>query len=114
MKYLKFKSQYNKYPSTKVENHIAICGYEEIAKKLNEQLKDNNVIAFEYYPGVNNEEIKANLISKLNVDCVINVEELTLPIEQIDAMLKRNLTDDRVFGIMSHFNIEDFYQIDKI
>ena len=114
MKYLKFKSQYNKYPSTKVENHIAICGYEEIAKKLNEQLKDNNVIAFEYYPGVNNEEIKANLISKLNVDCVINVEELTLPIEQIDAMLKRNLTDDRVFGIMSHFNIEDFYQMDKI
>ena len=42
MKYLKFKSQYNKYPSTKVENHIAICGYEEIAKKLNEQLKYNN------------------------------------------------------------------------
>ena len=39
MKYLKFKSQYNKYPSTKVENHIAICGYEEIAEKLNEQLK---------------------------------------------------------------------------
>ena len=36
MKYLKFKSQYNKYPSTKVENHIAICGYEEIAKMSDE------------------------------------------------------------------------------
>ena len=60
MKYLKFKSQYNKYPSTKVENHIAVCGYDEIANVLNEHLKEKNVIAFEYYPGVNNEEIKNN------------------------------------------------------
>jgi hypothetical protein len=29
-------------------------------------------------------------------------------------MIKRNLTDDRVFGVMSHFVIEDFYKMDKI
>ena len=114
MKYLNFKSQYNKFPHTKVENHTVICGYDKIANKINELLKDHNVIAFEFYPGVNNEEVKEQLISKLNVDCVINAEDYALPINEIDSMIKRNLTDDRVFGVMSHYVIEDFYNMDKI
>ena len=114
MKYLNFKSQYNKFPHTKVENHTVICGYDKIAHKINELLKDHNVIAFEFYPGVNNEEVKEQLISKLNVDCVINAEDYALPINEIDSMIKRNLTDDRVFGVMSHYVIEDFYDMDKI
>ena len=114
MKYLNFKSQYNKFPHTKVENHTVICGYEKIANTINELLKDHNVIAFEFYPGVNNEEVKEQLISKLDVDFVINVEECALPINEIDSMIKRNLTDDRVFGVMSHYVIEDFYDMDKI
>lgn len=114
MKYLNFKSQYNKFPHTKVENHTVICGYDKIANKINELLKDHNVIAFEFYPGVNNEEVKEQLISKLNVDCVINAEDYALPISEIDSMIKRNLTDDRVFGVMSHYVIEDFYDMDKI
>lgn len=114
MKYLNFKSQYNKFPHTNVENHTVICGYDKIANKINELLKDHNVIVFEFYPGVNNEEVKEQLISKLNVDCVINAEDYALPISEIDSMIKRNLTDDRVFGVMSHYVIEDFYDMDKI
>ena len=114
MKYLNFKSQYDKYPSTKIENHIAIRGYEEIAKELNNHIENKNIIALEFYPGVNNKEVLNNLISKLNVKKVINIEEYALPINEIDAMIKRNLTDDRVFGVMSHFIIEDFYNMEKI
>ena len=114
MKYLKFKSQYNKFPHTKVENHKVVRGYNEIANNLNNLLKEHNVLAFEFYPGVNNEEVKNELINKLEVDFVINVEDYTLPIEKINSMIQRNLTDDRVFGVMSHYVVEDFYDMDKI
>lgn len=114
MKYLKFKSQYNKFPHTKVENHKVVRGYNEIANNLNNLLKEHNVLAFEFYPGVNNEEVKNELINKLEVDFVINVEDYALPIEKINSMIQRNLTDDRVFGVMSHYVVEDFYDMDKI
>ena len=42
MKYLNFKSQYDKYPSTKIENHKATRGYEEIAKELNNRIRKFN------------------------------------------------------------------------
>lgn len=114
MKYLNFKSQYDKYPSTKIENHKAIRGYNDIANELNNHIQNKRIIALEFYPGVNNKEVLENLITKLNVKKVINIEEYALPINEIDSMIKRNLTDDRVFGVMSHFIIEDFYNLEKI
>lgn len=114
MEYLKFKSQYDKFPKTRIDNHKAIRGYLDICDKLNEIIKNNNIITFEFYPGVDSEEVLENLISRLNVDRVINIEDYALPIEEIDQMIKRNLTDDRVFGLMSHFQIEEFYNLEKI
>lgn len=113
-KYLNYKSQYDKFPFTKVENHLAFVGYENIACELNKLLDRSNVVALEFYPGVDKEEVKSSLINLLNVNRVIDVEELALPIETIDHMIKRNLTDDRVFGVMSHYQIEDFYDMNKI
>lgn len=114
MEYLKFKSQYDKFPKTRIDNHKAIRGYLDICDKLNEIIKNKNIITFEFYPGVDSEEVLENLISRLNVDRVINIEDYALPIEEIDQMIKRNLTDDRVFGLMSHFQIEEFYNLEKI
>lgn len=114
MEYLKFKSQYDKFPKTRIDNHKAIRGYLDICDKLNEIIKNKNIITFEFYPGVDSEEVLENLISRLNVDRVINIEDYALPIEEFDQMIKRNLTDDRVFGLMSHFQIEEFYNLEKI
>ena len=113
-KYLKFKSQYDKFPKTKVENHSAFVGYKNIANELNKTLEKNNIIALEFYPGVDKEEVKSSLINLLNVERIIDVEDLALPIEQVDQMIKRNLTDDRVFGLMSHYQIEEFYDLNKV
>ena len=63
MKYLNFKSQYDKYPSTKIENHKAIRGYSEIANELNNHIQNKNIIALEFYPGVNNKEVLENIES---------------------------------------------------
>ena len=114
MTYLIFNSQYDKFPKTSISNHQAVRGYQGICEKINQLLETKNVIAFEFYPGVNKEEVVENLIKNLKVDQVIDVEELALPIEEINQKISRNLTDDRVFGLMSHFKIEEFYDLEKV
>ena len=113
MRYLKFNSLYDKYPSTKVEGK-AYLGYEDIRSILSSALKEKNIVAFEMYPGVDKEEVKENLISKLGFDRVIDIEEAAYDEEELNRLLKRNLTDDRVFGLMSHYEIEEFYHLDRV
>lgn len=114
MKYLNFESQYNKYPKTTIKNHHAWQGYDNIIEILNHELESKNIIAFEFYPGVDVDEVKRNLIDKLNVSKIINIEDYSLSMDTINQMIQRNLTNDRVFGLMSHFIIEDFYNLDKV
>lgn len=113
MRYLKFNSLYDKYPSTKVDGK-AYLGYEDIANILLTSLKDKSIVAFETYPGVDKEEVIDNLISKLGFDRVIDIEEACFSEEELNRLLKRNLTDDRVFGLMSHYEIEEFYHLDNV
>ena len=75
MKYLKFKSQYNKYPSTKVENHIAVCGYDEIANILN--------VSTDYLLSIDNKRYLD--VSDLNEE---TIQHLQLIIEDIKKSAK--------------------------
>ena len=40
---------------------------------------------------------------------VIDMEDAAKPAEQLEAMIASNLTEDRVFGVMSHFTLDEFY-----
>ena len=76
---------------------------------------DRPLVIVDCYPGVDlpalADEIKAGLPGYDLVD----VEQLAaLPIASIDAMIAQNLTDDRVFGVMSHACIDEFYDPDRI
>ncbi|MFA5693648.1 MAG: hypothetical protein WC907_08525, partial [Acholeplasmataceae bacterium] len=108
MKYLNFKSNYNKNPIIKIsDDKKLMVDVNEIVtelKKINQ-----GVIAFETYPGVNLEVLKNNILTKLNPNLLINVEEFAKTEDELNEMLSYNLTDDRVFGIYSHHKINDFY-----
>ena len=52
MSYLNFKSEYDRFPKTKIKNHKAFCGYEEIYHELKSKMNNNSVVVFDYYPGV--------------------------------------------------------------
>ena len=114
MKYLNFESKYDKYPSKTIECFNAFEGYNQIITAINSLLICKNIIAFEFYPGVDKKEIEDNLINKLDASLVIDIEKYALPIEKINSMIEKNLTDDRVFGIMSHFRIDEFYDSTKL
>lgn len=67
------------------------------------------VIAIDTYPGVDVAALMDELTRALPAYSVIDMEAAAKPDEQIEAMIARNLTDDRVFGVMSHFSLDEFY-----
>lgn len=71
---------------------------------------DGGTIAIDTYPGVDLPELRAELERHLPRATVVDIEErAALSPERIDALIAGNLTDDRVFGVMSHHVLRDFY-----
>lgn len=113
MAYLNFESKYEKFPKTKMTGHKAICGYDAIAEQLKSKLQKDTVIVFDYYPGVNEEEVK-QLIAKLNPATVIESSHIFKDGKSISEQMKYHLTDDRVFGKMYYGDFIDFIDEAKL
>lgn len=68
------------------------------------------LIVVDTYPGVDLPALIAQLSAALPGYAIVNVEEeAALPIEAIDQRIAHNLTDDRVFGVISHATLDVFY-----
>ncbi|CAM4003450.1 class I mannose-6-phosphate isomerase [Lederbergia lenta] len=102
---------YNFRPEIKIENASKACyGYSEINAELKSRIGalQSNVITIECYPTLNEEELLNKLITPLNPTLIINALELFYDVKTINKMIERNITDDRIFGLMSHHSFEDF------
>ncbi|TAH68295.1 MAG: mannose-6-phosphate isomerase [Anaerolineaceae bacterium] len=110
---------YDLYPETKIKKYSGSWrGYQAIIdillKKIKAMDKEKITLAIECYPGIDNEEILHGLVEKLNPDKVIFADDAAFNGDRITDMVKRNLTDDRVFGVMSHFLMEEFFPEDAV
>lgn len=110
------KSNYVIKPVMKISDSDknVYCGYEEIASAI---LRCNNksktIVTIECYPGVEQEEILKGL-SNIGFTHVINSDAFAFEPEKMDEILEQDLTDDRVFGIMTTRCLRDFFYSDKI
>ena len=120
MNYITHSSRYNKYPEINVKGfeNEAWSSYAEIVMEIGQRIeglnKEKVVLCIECYPGVRYNELNEGLISALNVDSVIHSDDAALTGEELTTMLKRNLTDDRVFGVICHRDLEEFFVPEKI
>ncbi|TPX01372.1 mannose-6-phosphate isomerase [Schumannella luteola] len=72
-------------------------------------------LAIDAYPGADIPAIIAAARAALPDALVIDVEDAAaLPIERIDELISANLTDDRVFGVMGHQRLPDFYDPERL
>lgn len=103
--------KYDLYPEIKVNQYSgAWSGYPRIVEEIKKNIrKEKTIIAVESYIGVHNEEIKTNLVDALQPKLKIFADDLAFDGDVITEMVKRNLTDDRVFGVMSHQTLDEFY-----
>ena len=110
---------YDLYPEINIDKYSdAWRGYHTIINALLKKIevinKDKIVLAIECYPGVDNEELLNSLIYKLNPNKIIFADDAAIDGDLITDKVKRNLTDDRVFGVMSHFIMEEFFPKEAI
>lgn len=114
MKYLNFKSEYDKYPKINIKQYREgiVDNYQAIYDRINKE--NSNTIIFECYPGVRYSELVKELFSKFKGYEIINVDDFAKTGDEITAMIQEKLSDDRVFAFKSYYDILDFYSQDKV
>ena len=113
-------SSYDKNPHIKIKgfDNQAYAGYDAIYQELEKKIKDLNkektVLILDYYHGVNEKEIFDGLIGRFANATKINIEEAKLPESVLSEKLKREITDDRVFGVLSVRRLDEFFDCKKL
>lgn len=72
------------------------------------------VVLIDCYPGVDLPELRGAIEAALPEWDVVDVEDAAFSGEHLDAMLAHHLTDDRVFGVVSHHRLPDFYDAEAL
>jgi mannose-6-phosphate isomerase class I len=111
--------RYDKQPTVRVPGpHRVFTGHEawaEVDRHARNGGRRTPVIVVDTYPGTDLAQLMAAVRAALPEYVVINVEDAAAkPIEEIDTLIKANLTNDRVFGVMSHHSLDQFYDADRL
>ncbi len=114
MSYLPFPSRYDRFPRTVVPGTegMSFQGYPAIVDTL--RGLNDGVLAIEMYPGVDVSMFRSRVIDRLGADAIFAFEENKKSPSQFSALLDDLLTDDRVFGKMTHFAPEDYFQATRV
>jgi len=110
---------YDKQPTVAVPgNHEVLSGeaaWREVARHALAGESSAPIIVVDTYPGVDLPALEAAIRAALPSFQVIDVEDAAaLPIQVIDDLIAANLTDDRVFGVMSHHTLDQFYDAERL
>ena len=108
-------SNYDRFPTVAVPYPLH-AGYAAISAALCEALrgKEDAVLVVDGYPGTRWDEVVGGLMEHLTFSAVLDAAQANYPNERIGHMLQRNLTDDRVFGVLSCHKIEEFFDENKL
>lgn len=87
---------------------------EELKKKINSIEKDSVVLAIESYPGVNYQELENELFPILNPAEILFVDDYAFSVEEVQEKIKDVITEDRVFGVLSQYKINDFFTEEQL
>lgn len=114
-----YRSNFDLTPFVEIDcpDGEALKGYEAITQKLAFAAaalgREKVVVCVECSMGMWDEEVLPALISGLHPVRVIRADDCSFDGEKITAMIRRELTDDRVFGVMSHRRMEEFFDQEK-
>ncbi|HID8899698.1 TPA: class I mannose-6-phosphate isomerase [Enterobacter hormaechei] len=109
---------YDKFPTVAIKGHddSAWQGWEAITRVLEAktQQRSRTVLVMDCYPGVRMTELEENVLPRLRPTLAINAEQARRDEGAIHEMLARNLTDDRVFGVLSCHQPGEFFDAARL
>ncbi len=68
------------------------------------------VLALECYPGVDLDDLLGNVIGPLEPELVLLADDFAQDVKTVQARIADCITKDRVFGVMSHYRLEQFFE----
>lgn len=93
----------------------AVRGFDEVAACVRSALDarrrsacPRTVLAIECYPGVSLEEIEERLVRPLAPALTVRADACMQDVARIQERIRDHITDDRVFGVMSHYTVDSF------
>lgn len=110
-------NNYDKYPEITINgfNSEAFQGYSTIASEITRAVgnRKKSVVVLDFYPGVNEKEVLDGF-DLLKPVRIFSAESCTYDNETYEALIEDNLTDDRVFGVVTLKNLSDIFLKEKI
>lgn len=119
-KYYNHTSNYDKYPVVNVPGTDGECytGWDAIAECLNRDLRKINekvkVVVLECYQGVLDEEVVVSLQARFPASHWFYSADAMLSSDEINAILKQDITDDEIFGYMTRLNMDCYFDGKKL
>lgn len=117
---MRFQRNYDRFPRIHVETDqtaYARAGWEAIGRELTEAVRargaGRTVLCVDCYHGVWEQETLTRLTALLRPDAVFRAGEAQISREEALDMLRCHITEDRVFGVMSHHRLGDFFVPEK-
>ncbi len=109
-------SNYDKYPAVPLPRPAPIqTDWPSIGRRLRDALPDGRgVLVVDTYPGVDDAEVRAELERQLQPKRIVDTLSLKKSEAEILAMIGRNLTDDRIFGVLSCHELVEFFDAEKL
>ena len=116
------KTNYDKFPAISVPTDSvcrAVAGWSAIGAELRARCEramrfSRCVVCVDLYHGVWEDEVLAALKSALRPDVVFETRVANKTRDEVRAMLATNLGDDRVFAVMSHLKVEEWFDNAKV
>ena len=115
------KTNYDKFPTIAVPADgecRAFAGWDSIGAELRARIaalgKAKTIVCVDLYHGVWEDEVLAALKEALRPDAVIKTREANKSRDEVRAMLAADQGDDRVFAVMSHRKVADYFDAAKV
>ena len=109
---------YDQYPTIKLPQNATIYEGKSAWTLLGNAARnrsDQPIIVIDCYPGVDVPALIETLIGTFSGWEIINVEaRAARSQDERDRLIASSLTSDRVFGVMSHFDVKDFYYPEQL
>lgn len=109
------KANYDKYPEVVVQgfNHDAWQGWSAVVQAISDRIAARGaaktVLVVDCYHGVDLAELRSQLVEPLQPVQALNAEQAKYDESHIHRMIERNLTNDRVFGVLSCHELAEFF-----
>ena len=110
------KSNYDKFPVVNVPGYedACLCGWNDIMERFRSEVPASGVLVLECYQGVHDAEVLSALKAAFPQASLYLSADAMKSQEQLHDVLKDDITEDEIFGYMTRYTIDVYFDAQKV